>query len=70
MTSKSIFQARNQTKSNQLEIDIKEIIIVQHNDWHPGIIGLIANQISEQFSKPAIAIATFSQRPSMNLYTP
>ena len=58
MTSKSIFQARNQTKSNQLEIDIQEIIIVQHNDWHPGIIGLIANQLSEQFSKPAIAIAT------------
>ena len=58
MTSKSIFQARNQTKSNQLEIDLQEIIIVQHNDWHPGIIGLIANQLSEQFSKPAIAIAT------------
>ena len=58
MTSKSIFQARNQTKSNQLGIDIQEIIIVQHNDWHPGIIGLIANQLSEQFSKPAIAIAT------------
>ena len=58
MTSKSIFQARNQIKPDQLEIDIAGIIIVQHNDWHPGIIGLIANQLSEQFSKPAIAIAT------------
>lgn len=57
LTSKSMLQALHQSKTEYPDISQKEIIVVQHNEWHPGIIGLIANQLSERFSKPAIAIA-------------
>lgn len=36
-------------------------IIVAHQDWHEGIIGLIAGRLTERFKVPAIAIAVNDQ---------
>ncbi|MEM9999473.1 MAG: single-stranded-DNA-specific exonuclease RecJ [Pseudomonadota bacterium] len=33
------------------------VIIVANNQWHPGIVGLIAARLKEAFNRPAIAIA-------------
>ena len=33
------------------------IIIVSHREWLPGILGLIAGKLSEQFYRPAVAMA-------------
>ena len=57
LTRKSILQALKQSKTDNPEIGLQDIVIVQHPDWHPGILGLIANHLSEHFSKPAMAIA-------------
>ncbi|MFN0263363.1 single-stranded-DNA-specific exonuclease RecJ [Tepidamorphus sp. 3E244] len=35
------------------------VILVSSDDWHPGIVGLIAARLKEKFRKPAIAV-TFS----------
>lgn len=37
--------------------ETEHIIIVSSTEYHEGVIGLIAGKLSEQFSKPAIAIA-------------
>ncbi len=32
-------------------------LILADEDWHPGVIGIIASRVAEQFEKPAIMIA-------------
>jgi len=34
-----------------------EILILSAEKWHPGVIGIVASRIVEQFNKPAIIIA-------------
>lgn len=33
-----------------------KVIIISNNNWHPGIVGLIASRIKDAFNKPTIAI--------------
>ena len=35
----------------------KGIIIVEGENWHPGVIGLVASRLAEQFRRPSLAIA-------------
>lgn len=32
-------------------------LVLSHPDWHPGVIGIVANRVAEHFSKPAFLIA-------------
>ena len=32
-------------------------LVLANEDWHPGVIGIVASRIAEQFEKPAIMIA-------------
>ncbi len=32
------------------------IIIVAGDDWHPGVLGLVASRLKERFSRPALAL--------------
>jgi single-stranded-DNA-specific exonuclease len=32
------------------------VLIVSNDDWHPGVVGLVAARLREQFSRPAFAI--------------
>ncbi len=32
------------------------VLVVSHHEWHPGVIGIVASRIAEQFEKPAILI--------------
>ncbi|MFQ5732158.1 MAG: single-stranded-DNA-specific exonuclease RecJ, partial [Planctomycetaceae bacterium] len=32
-------------------------LVLAHHDWHPGVIGIVAGRIAEQFQKPAVMIA-------------
>jgi len=33
------------------------VLVLAHHDWHPGVIGIVASRIAEEFEKPAILIA-------------
>jgi single-stranded-DNA-specific exonuclease len=35
----------------------EKLIMVQHPDWQPGVVGLVAGRLCEEFHRPAIAIA-------------
>lgn len=32
-------------------------LVLEHQDWHAGVIGIVASRIAEQYQKPAILIA-------------
>jgi single-stranded-DNA-specific exonuclease len=34
-----------------------QVIVVAHEGWHPGIIGIVASRLKERYSRPAIVIA-------------
>lgn len=33
------------------------VLVISHADWHPGVIGIVASRIADQFGKPTILIA-------------
>lgn len=51
-------QAYVQIERDGLQND--PIIIVDHDDWHPGLSGLVAGRIKERYGKPAACIAYVS----------
>ncbi len=50
-TLESVRQAIEQL---QVQIACDKILIAKHKDWHPGIVGLIAGRLTEQFNRPSI----------------
>ncbi len=32
-------------------------LVLAHHEWHPGVIGIVASRVAEEFSKPAILIS-------------
>lgn len=32
--------------------------VLSHDDWHPGVIGIVASRVCERFERPAILIST------------
>ena len=41
----------------QMVEDNEKIICVNSNDWHPGVIGIVASKLTEKFNRPAIVIS-------------
>jgi len=39
------------------DLENENVIILGNEDWHPGIIGIVASRIKETFARPAIIIA-------------
>ncbi|MDD4363507.1 MAG: single-stranded-DNA-specific exonuclease RecJ, partial [Atribacterota bacterium] len=57
ITQKILLEARKIVKGNTFG-DNQKILVLSSNNWHPGIIGIIASRIMEEFGKPAMIIST------------
>ncbi len=59
-----------------MDIDADLGIVLHHDDWHPGVIGIVASRLVEKYYRPAIMLTTIdgvakgSARsiPGFNLY--
>lgn len=49
-------QAREMVEENEAWNDHATLVLA-HQDWHPGVIGIVANRVAEQYEKPAVMIA-------------
>lgn len=49
-------QAREMVAQHPEWEDHKTLVLANH-DWHPGVIGIVASRMSEEFSKPTVLIS-------------
>ncbi|MFA4858927.1 MAG: DHHA1 domain-containing protein, partial [Candidatus Margulisiibacteriota bacterium] len=39
-----------------MDLDREKIVVLEGKDWHPGVIGIVASQVTERYYKPAVLI--------------
>ena len=49
-------QAKEMVAANP-EWEQHKTLVLAHHDWHPGVIGIVASRVSEEFGKPTVLIA-------------
>ncbi len=54
MVQEAIAQVDYQMAIRSIE---PQIIVANHAEWHPGIVGLVASRLKERFARPAFAFA-------------
>ena len=42
---------------NEIDLDKDKVIILSSCDWHPGVIGIVASQLSKKYSRPTVLIS-------------
>jgi len=52
-----IFKRAKEIVEEHPEWDSHSAIVIADDDWHPGVIGIVANRVSEHFNKPTFLIA-------------
>lgn len=53
---KILKQAKELVEENAAWSDHRALVL-SHQDWHPGVIGIVASRVAEHFQRPAILIA-------------
>ena len=48
MVAEALAQAREQGEDR--------VLVLAHPDWHPGVIGIVASRVVQQFARPAVVI--------------
>ena len=56
ITLKIINDALYMIKTN-CDLENENAIVLGHKNWHPGVIGIVASRIKEEFARPAIIIS-------------
>ncbi len=49
-------QAKEMVAANP-EWEQHKTLVLAHHDWHPGVIGIVASRVTEEFGKPTVLIA-------------
>ncbi|OYT15931.1 MAG: single-stranded-DNA-specific exonuclease RecJ, partial [Bacteroidetes bacterium 4572_77] len=44
----------------QLEDETTRVLVIHHDDWHAGVIGVVASRLVERYNMPAILMTTFA----------
>jgi len=50
-------EACREVENSKLHQD-SSVIVVAHESWHPGVVGIVASRLVERFGKPAIVIGS------------
>ncbi len=54
---KDILKDALRRAKEEINLDEENIIVLADEAWHPGVIGIVASRLAEEYSKPAILIA-------------
>lgn len=54
---KEIYEQIKESLESQPSKTFDRIIVIEGDNWHPGVIGIVASKITEDFGKPSIIIS-------------
>ena len=54
---------------NQINFKHHRSVVLHNDDWHPGVIGIVASRIAERFYRPTILISTKDDKQRSALLT-
>ncbi len=54
---KDIIESAKKKILNNMDIDSELTIIISDDNWHPGVIGIVASRLAGEFYRPVIVIA-------------
>ena len=57
ITEQNIFDEAMEMIASDPNFEKKKVIVLAHEDWHHGVIGIVASRICEKFYKPCILIS-------------
>ena len=57
LTEQEIFDQALEMVLKDPNFDKKKVIVLAHEDWHQGVIGIVASRIGDKFYKPCILIS-------------
>jgi len=52
------FSKAQQLVETLLEVDSDPAIVLHHEEWHPGVIGIVASRLVEKYYRPTIMMTT------------
>ena len=55
-TERAILSAARDQGAEQVR-DGRAAVVVAHDDWHPGVIGIVASRLVERFGRPALVVS-------------
>jgi single-stranded-DNA-specific exonuclease len=45
-------------KADKLDLSTTYVLVLWDEQWHPGVLGLVASQLAQEFGRPAILLST------------
>ncbi len=57
LIEKDILKSALEKAKREVDLDREKVIVLADEAWHPGVIGIVASRIAEEFLKPTILIA-------------
>jgi len=57
-TELEIYRQAVDSVDSTVDLEREKVIVIEGNDWHQGIIGIVASRITEKYYRPCILIST------------
>jgi single-stranded-DNA-specific exonuclease len=52
------FMKAQELVENVLDLDVDPAIVLHHDEWHPGVIGIVASRLVEKYYRPTVMMTT------------
>jgi single-stranded-DNA-specific exonuclease len=52
------FEAAKEIVDSQIDLDEDLAIVLHHENWHPGVIGIVASRLVEKYYRPSVLLTT------------
>ena len=56
MQEREIMESAERYIQTQIDLDTEKILLVVGNNWHTGIIGIVASKLSDKYSRPTVIL--------------
>ncbi|MFN0159093.1 MAG: single-stranded-DNA-specific exonuclease RecJ [Bacteroidota bacterium] len=58
MIDEATFVSAQELAERILDIEVESALVLHSEDWHPGVIGIVASRMVEKYYKPSIMLST------------